>query len=220
MIVELTNVRDSRRARSAFTLIELLIVVAIIAILAAIAVPNFLEAQTRSKIARVAADMRTAATAIESYRIDANAYPPSYWVPPYQPSGHTFPWQITTPVAYISSLSSALDPFKKEGAVFSDGSLRNPETQLYFDYMKAFHQDTDLKNGVIIGEYEGIKPPGGGVVIDDTETWIMLMPDAWFITSFGPNIVEDYTESGAPGYRPYDATNGTLSIGDIYRFGP
>ncbi len=58
-----------------FTLIELLIVVAIIAILAAIAVPNFLEAQVRSKVARVKADQRSMATALESYFIDNNAYP-------------------------------------------------------------------------------------------------------------------------------------------------
>ncbi len=58
-----------------FTLIELLIVVAIIAILAAIAVPNFLEAQVRSKVSRVKSDMRTLATGIEAYYVDYNHAP-------------------------------------------------------------------------------------------------------------------------------------------------
>ena len=61
--------------QNAFTLIELLIVVAIIAILAAIAVPNFLEAQTRAKVARVRSDQRTLATALETYNLDNNGYP-------------------------------------------------------------------------------------------------------------------------------------------------
>lgn len=61
--------------KKGFTLIELLIVVAIIAILAAIAVPNFLEAQVRSKVSRVKADQRSLATGIEAYYLDNNAYP-------------------------------------------------------------------------------------------------------------------------------------------------
>jgi len=61
--------------REGFTLIELLIVVAIIAILAAIAVPNFLEAQTRAKVSRLKADMRSAATGLEAYAVDNNDYP-------------------------------------------------------------------------------------------------------------------------------------------------
>jgi general secretion pathway protein G len=58
-----------------FTLIELLIVVAIIGIIAAIAVPNLLNAINRGKQKRTMADLRTIATAIESYAIDNTAYP-------------------------------------------------------------------------------------------------------------------------------------------------
>ena len=88
-----------------FTLIELLIVVAIIAILAAIAIPNFLEAQTRSKVSRARTDMRTLSTALESYAVDYHHYPPVlnyngiYVTPP----------SLTTPIAFLTSV--LYDPF-------------------------------------------------------------------------------------------------------------
>ena len=67
--------QSRKEGKAAFTLIELLIVIAIIAILALIAIPNFLESQVRAKVARVHADLRSVATAIESYFVDNNVYP-------------------------------------------------------------------------------------------------------------------------------------------------
>jgi type II secretion system protein G len=63
------------RKQKGFTLIELLIVVAIIGIIAAIAIPNLLNAINRGRQKRTMADMRSIATAIESYSVDFNFYP-------------------------------------------------------------------------------------------------------------------------------------------------
>jgi len=63
-----------RKNTQGFTLIELLIVVAIIGIIAAIAIPNLLNAIQRGKQKRTMGDMRTVATANETYSIDNNAY--------------------------------------------------------------------------------------------------------------------------------------------------
>jgi type II secretory pathway pseudopilin PulG len=71
--------------------VSFVVVVPIIAVLAAIAIPNFLEAQTRAKVSRTMSDMRSLATAIEAYAVDNNTYPVRLD-------------QLTTPVSYIASL--------------------------------------------------------------------------------------------------------------------
>ncbi len=102
------------KTKSAFTLIELLIVVAIIGILAAIAVPNFLNAQSRAQISRTVADMKALHTAMETYRLDNNAYPPDYdsgRVPnvTIQRNEILTYVRLTTPVSYMSSIPR--DPY-------------------------------------------------------------------------------------------------------------
>ncbi|MFH1737447.1 MAG: prepilin-type N-terminal cleavage/methylation domain-containing protein [bacterium] len=107
--------------REGFTLIELLIVVAIIGILAAIAVPNFLNAQTRARVARVISDLKAVTQAMEMYRIDRNSYiceSESYIsmqaVVPTAEAGLYF---LVTPVSYMASIPQ--DPFENKFATAS-----------------------------------------------------------------------------------------------------
>ena len=99
-------------SRSGFTLIELLIVVAIIGILAAIAVPNFLNAQVRAKLARVYSDLKALSTAIEMYKLDNNMYPGGdNWLGTKWWTKHTYRYHVlTTPISYIAAIP--LDPFQ------------------------------------------------------------------------------------------------------------
>jgi prepilin-type N-terminal cleavage/methylation domain-containing protein len=133
--------RNAKRAarKAGFTLIELLIVVAIIAILAAIAVPNFLEAQARSKVSRAKADLRSLATALESYYVDENAYPLWYFTATYPSQakassqypflGYT-PSGLTTPIAYMTALPK--EPFEPSQRQIAERQP-NPLRLFYYD---------------------------------------------------------------------------------------
>ncbi len=60
-----------------FTLVELMIVVVIIGILAAIAIPRFVNAQNRAKIAAAKADVNSIRQALALYEMDHGTFPPT-----------------------------------------------------------------------------------------------------------------------------------------------
>lgn len=182
-----------------FTLIELLIVVAIIGILAAIAIPNFLAAQTRSKVARAEAEHRQLATALETYYIDNNVYPPSgTWL---APGGQPFdqygalldvPYNITTPVAHLTSLP--MDPFRENGKA-------------------SYQYGANAPNGLTCWMLTSYGP-------DNTKTGQIETP---YLSASGTAGSCDPSVKTAGGINPeyiYDPTNGTTSAGEIYRTGP
>ena len=197
-------------ASRAFTLIELLIVVAIIAILAAIAVPNFLEAQTRAKVTRVLGDFRNLAVAIEAYRVDNNDYPlyalimtptsttvddPATGRGPvaFEHFSRRPGLCITTPITYASAIPS--DPFALNFA----GPRPNA-----FDYSyKNCRQNWRVWGPGPIPAFLG---EGASQLIADWGEWRLSSagPDLTRIDDIKANII-------------YDPTNGTVSPGDLVR---
>ncbi len=212
--------------KKGFTLIELLIVVAIIAILAAIAVPNFLEAQVRAKVSRAKSDMRSFATAVESYAVDNNAVPPL--VAPTSPRALTGSGalggdsvfysgvtdavssrmvRVTTPIAYITSAFQ--DPFINQAVKFAIDAATNAPLQGYdtYDYVDA----KTLTPAGIVGGNRGAAVSSGA---------------SWHIVSAGPDKINafgggqnNYAQAVKDKGVDYDPTNGTISAGDIVRIG-
>lgn len=198
-----------------FTLIELLIVIAIILILIAIALPNFLAAQIRGKIAAAQSDLYAATTAIESFRIDKRYYPPDgRWNMGLQPFlndlmrrkppniNYINYWrfndhhELTTPIPYMKQLPR--EPFV-QGTFWWDGSFLYENTEnIATEYKRP--ETTEVRN---VTNGRQLKLAGKTRVL-------------WHLSSLGP----DQEKNDAFDWIEYNPTNGLVTRGDIYRAGP
>jgi type II secretion system protein G len=205
-----------------FTLIELLIVVAIIAILAAIAVPNFLEAQTRSKVARVLADMRTIRTGLESYRVDNNKYPETDLGINAFGTGKLTYFRLTTPISYLTSIPPS--PFKEK---YGSSTTTDPKVaSTVKGYLYVRKLDTTYAVDPNYGDDREayIEQQFGGVLVGTQVRNEARAKGEWELKSVGPDNLDDRDSPNSPvagqplTARTYDPTNGTVSRGDVVIF--
>lgn len=199
--------------KKGFTLIELLIVVAIIAILAAIAIPNFLAAQTRAKVSGVMKEEQTVATGLEAYQVDNTAYPmsgESYYgmavgVKDICRIQRLVP--LTTPIAYLSRVPMDIFNIKGNSAAPPYDVWTGPWDRAYPYWCPK--------------RFDGYKTnPADNVIFTDVPSEHDKI-GRWALMSFGPDQNYSITIVGWPGeIKLYDPTNGIVSNGDIWRFGP
>jgi type IV pilus assembly protein PilA len=101
------------KSTKGFTLIELMIVVAIIGILAAIAIPNFLRFQLRSKTSEGKVNLAAIRTAEESFLAEYGTYVAALVSPVAAVGPQKIPYLVNTPGAGFDALG-----WNPEGDVF------------------------------------------------------------------------------------------------------
>lgn len=204
------------RSRTGFTLIELIIVVSIISLLAAVAVPNFLEAQARSKVSRVKADMRTIATALEAYAVDWGTAPRGNFFQLATIFTATLEGDrglilLSTPTAYLTQ-GLMTDPFQTEAYLRTTTEVPDPDPNEENVWYKYSARDA-------AGTVGTVGPPDFDPNSEQVEWWILQSsgPDR-IRCALGQNLI-DPDEPEKLLSRIYDPTNGSVSRGSIYRIG-
>lgn len=190
-----TLLNQNFRPLRGFTLIELLIVIAIILILIAIALPNFMEAQMRAKVAKVKGDLRAVGMAMDNYLQDFKMYPADHDPNDLLQARGLF--QLSSPIKYISTIPVDLFNMKGSGITVEEPSFEMASTG--FTPLKAKSRRPKVHAFVVFSH-----GPDRSDDFDNNDKWPYGAP------------VPCPRDTG---YLNYSPTNGTSSRGDLNQSG-
>jgi len=149
--ISLKKQKGAIKMKRGFTLIELMIVIAVIAVLVGISLPHFKGMQDEGNTAKAAGELRTLATAIESYYIhNSRAYPNQ------RTSNPQTAWQSNLTGSRPQIITSVLyDPFEAASTEYAYLTNDTSNSQYYVVFSVGPDGVPDITgidpNGVVEG---------------------------------------------------------------------
>ncbi len=148
-----------RKRELGFTLVELMIVVAIIGILAAIAIPNFVKFQARSKQGEVKSNLKALFTAEKSYFQEKDNYSNCIRKIGFAPErGNRYHYVVNS-----SLLTNEATCTTAEGRATAAGATANTDGAVLVDKFK--YGPATVEDPFAGATYAPVAPAGSGMVV-------------------------------------------------------
>lgn len=196
---------SSLRSRRGFTLVEIMIVVAIVGVLAALAIPNMMKYQARTKQSEARTNLKAYFSVQKTFFSEKDSYGTNLAIMGFAPErGNRYSYQnALTPAAWLER-SAAIQPVVDNAQGLEADCFKlnmggcvarpaRPGTAAAFSVVYSGASTGPTDTGVIVGPFGGYVMEARGSVDNDPEA------DVWMISSGTISVVGNQCADTAGG---------------------